>query len=190
MTTVTHATQSSTVLVDTALAMMAEGGLDELTLTAVAKRAGVSRATAYREFGDKNGLIGAVAKVEVGRMMSAAYQQVEMFASVDRLAKDAVVFAIRFLRAHPVIARLRDREPAWLLNVAIEHEGSNLNLIETVGAFLAPVLAARDDSGSMGVSPTQAAEIAVRTVLSHVLIERSSLTDEQVGESVARAIGR
>ncbi|MEU4319638.1 TetR/AcrR family transcriptional regulator [Nocardia fluminea] len=190
MTGMTNATQSSSLLVDTALAMMAEIGLNDLTLTAVARQAGVSRATAYREFGDKNGLIGAVSRIEVARMMSAAYLEVDMFASVQQLAKDAVVFAVRYLRRHPVIARLRDREPAWLLNVAIEHEGTDLNLVETVGTFIAPLLAARDDNTSLMVTPTQAAEIAVRTVLSHVLIERSSLTDEQVGETVARAVSR
>ncbi|WP_327096586.1 TetR/AcrR family transcriptional regulator [Nocardia vinacea] len=188
MTGMTNATQSSSLLVDTALAMMAEIGLDDLTLTAVARQAGVSRATAYREFGDKNGLIGAVSKIEVARMMSAAYLEIDMFSPVQQLAKDAVVFAIRYLRRHPVISRLRDREPAWLLNVAIEHEGSDLNLIETVGTFIAPLLAARDDSTSLIVTPAQAAEIAVRTALSHVLIERSNLTDEQVGEAVARAV--
>lgn len=190
MTGMTNATQSSTLLADTALAMMAETGLDDLTLTAVARRAGVSRATAYREFGDKNGLIAAVSKIEVARMMSAAYQEIDIFTPVRQLAKDAVVFAICYLRRHAVISRLRDQEPGWLINVAIEHEGSELNLIETVGAFVAPLLAARDDSASLMVTPAQAAEIAVRTVLSHVLIKRSSLTDEQVGDAVARAISR
>ncbi|MFD3744953.1 TetR/AcrR family transcriptional regulator [Nocardia sp. NPDC058633] len=186
----TNATQSSSLLVDTALAMMAETGLDDLTLTAVARRAGVSRATVYREFGDKNGLIAAVSRIEVARMASAAYLEIDMFAPVRQLAKGAVVFAIPYLRRHPVIARLRDHEPAWLLDVAIEHGGSQLNLIDTVGAFIAPLLAARDDRESLVVTPAQAAEIAVRAVLSHVLIERSSLTDEQVGDAVARAVSR
>ncbi|WP_067447417.1 TetR/AcrR family transcriptional regulator [Nocardia alba] len=186
----TNATQSSSLLVDTALAMMAETGLDNLTLTELARRAGVSRATAYREFGDKDGLIAAVSKIEVARMVSAAYLEIDMFAPVGQLAKDAVVFAIPYLRRHPVISRLRDQEPGWLIDVAIEHEGSELNLVETVGTFIAPLLAARDDSATLAVSPVQAAEIAVRTVLSHVLIKRSSLTDEQVGDAVARAISR
>lgn len=181
-------TQKSSLLVDTALEMMAEIGLEAITLTDVARRAGVSRATAYREFGDKDGMVGAVANAEVGRMVAAAYQAVELFAPLRELVYHSTLFAIDYLRRHPVICRVRDHEPAWLLNVAIDHEGSKLDLVEAVGAATVPLLASRADVAELAVEPAQAAEIVVRTVLSHTLLPRSGLTDEQIGAAAVRAV--
>lgn len=186
----TAVTQHSSLLIDSAVEMMARNGLDSLSLTDVAREAGVSRATVYREFGDKPGMISAVTKSEVGRMIGAAYQSVDLRAPLADATRDIVLFAIRYLRAHPVIGRLRDHEPHWLLNVAIDHDGASLDLIETVGAFAAPVLAARPDENAMTVTSEQAAEIAIRIVLSHVLIPRSRMSDEDIAAYTVRAIVR
>jgi hypothetical protein len=62
-----------------------------------------------------------------------------------------------------------------------------MNLVQTVAAMVAPVIAAPGDP-RLTLEPMQAAELVVRTVLSHTLIERSTLTDEQVADAVARAI--
>ncbi|AYF75317.1 TetR/AcrR family transcriptional regulator [Nocardia yunnanensis] len=174
---------------DAALEMIAESGLDELTLSAVARRAGVSRATAYREFGDKDGLVTALTRREIGEMIAAGYQEFDVFAPMPQLARAATLFAIRYLRKHAAFTYIRVHEPAWLLNVAISHDGSEVNLIEMVGALLTPLLSVRR-TDALALTPAQAAEVAVRTVLSHVLIERSHLTDEQVADAVARAVGR
>ena len=62
-----------------------------------------------------------------------------------------------------------------------------LNLVQTVSALVAPVIE-RPDYPVHLLPPAQAAEIIARTVLSHALIERSALSDEQVADAVARAI--
>ncbi|WP_280256215.1 TetR/AcrR family transcriptional regulator [Nocardia abscessus] len=185
----TSSTRSSETLLDAAVALIAASGLDNLTLSAVAERAGVSRATAYREFGDKDGLISAVGRSEIGRMAAAAYREIDVFAPAAEVARACTLFALRYLRKHAAFSYIRRHEPARLLDVAITHGDSELNLVETVAAIAAPVIAARDDS-TLRLSPTQAAEVVVRTVLSHALIERSELTDEQIADTVARAITR
>ncbi|MEU2040029.1 TetR/AcrR family transcriptional regulator [Nocardia niwae] len=185
----TSSTRSSETLLDAAVALIAESGLDDLTLSAVAERAGVSRATAYREFGDKDGLVSAVGRNEIGRMVAAAYREVDVFAPAAEVARSATLFALRYLREHAAFGYLRSQEPARLLDVAITHGGSRLNLVETVAAIAAPLIAARDDA-TLALSPVQAAEVVVRAVLSHALIQRSALTDEQIADTVARAVTR
>ncbi|MEU5761114.1 helix-turn-helix domain-containing protein [Nocardia sp. NPDC047648] len=182
-------TRSSETLLDAAVALIADSGLDNLTLSAVAERAGVSRATAYREFGDKDGLVSAVGRNEIGRMVAAAYREIDLFAPAAEVARSSTLFALRYLRKHAAFSYIRRHEPARLLDVAITHGGPELNLVETVAAIAAPLIAARDDS-ALALSPVQAAEVVVRAVLSHALIQRSNLTDEQIADTVARAVIR
>lgn len=181
-------TRHADLLIDTALEMMSDIGLDALTLAAVAERAGVSRATAYREFGDKDGMIGAVARAEIARMIALGYREVDLFAPLPAVVRATVRFALGHLRGHPVIRRLRDREPRWLLDVAVAP--GDATLVDTVGAFVAPIVGARPDVGDLAVPPEQAAEILVRLVLSHVLIPRSGLSDADVAEVAVRAVVR
>ncbi|UGT63185.1 TetR/AcrR family transcriptional regulator [Nocardia asteroides] len=183
-------TRNAELLERTALEMMGEIGLDALTLAAVAQRAGVSRATAYREFGDKNGMIGAVARAEVAAMIALGYREVDLFAPLPDVVHAAVRFALTHLRGHPVIRRVRDHEPRWLLDAAIAHGDSAGTLVETVSAFVTPIVGARPDAAELAVPPEQAAEIIVRIVLSHVLIPRSGLADGDIAATAVRAVLR
>ncbi|MEU7140591.1 helix-turn-helix domain-containing protein [Nocardia sp. NPDC046473] len=184
-------TQFLTELVDAAVEMIAEEGLGSVSLTSLARRAGVSRASTYREFGDKNGLVSAVARSELERMSRQALDEIDLLASSGDLVRATMLFALRYLRGHAALRRVIAYEPMELINVAVQHEGSMLNLVETVAALIIPLLALRaEDDLIEAFSPEQAAEIMVRTVLSHVLIERSTLTDDQVADMMVRALLR
>ncbi|MBW0271539.1 TetR family transcriptional regulator [Nocardia sp. MH4] len=180
-------TRSSDALRVAALELIAESGLDSLTLLAVAERAGVSRATAYREFGDKDGLVAAVGRSEVAAMVAAAYGAIDLFAPLPEVVRSATLFALAYLRQHPAFRYLRTHEPAWLLDVAIQHGDAELNLVETVAALAAPIVAARSGEG-LALPPAAAAEVVVRIVLSHALIQHSGLTDEQIADTATRAV--
>lgn len=186
-------TRSSQTLVQTAVDVISRSGLDGLTLTKLAGHAGVSRATAYREFGDKDGLVAAVAQHEVQAMMVATLAGVDMRAEPALVVRSTVLFALRYLRGHPAFCYIRDHEPQWLLNAVLvagpdDHRETPMNLVETVAGMVAPVMAASQEQ--LALEPIQAAELVVRNVLSHSLIERSTLSDEQVADAVARAITR
>jgi AcrR family transcriptional regulator len=194
-------TRSAQALVEAAVALIAGSGLDGLTLSQVARRARVSRATAYREFGDKEGLIAAVAQHEVGAMISATVAGVDMRADPATIVRSTVLFALRYLRGHEAFTYIRDHEPHWLLNAALvagdatsvpvvrdtaSQAPAGMNLVQTVAALVAPVISAPDDR--LALEPFQAAELVVRNVLSHSLIEQSALSDEQVADAMTRAI--
>ncbi len=185
----TSSTRSSDELLEAAVALIAESGLDGLTHGAVAARAGVSRATAYREFGDKDGLVSAVGRHEVAKMVAAAFVAIDITAGAAEVVRAATLFALNYLRGHRAFNYLRMHEPGWLLTLAIAHEGTRLNLVETVAAFAEPFVAAGDEA-ALALPPRRAAEVVVRTVLSHALIQDSALGDEEVARTVARAVTR
>ena len=170
-----------------ALELIAENGVDALTLSQVARRAGVSRATAYREFGDKDGLLAAVAQHEIARMAAATFDGLVLDADpVDSVAA-VVVNALNFLRSHAAFAYVRDHEPHWLLQAVLLIGQRRMNIVETVAATVAPIIDASDTS-RLAMPAPQVAELIVRTVLSHSVIQASTLSDRDVADAVARAI--
>lgn len=181
-------TRSFDVLLRSALDLIAAGGVDALTLSQVAAHADVSRATAYREFGDKDGLIGAVAQHEIESMLAAVSAEVDLTADAPDLIATIVVAALRYLRNHAAFGYVRTHEPHWLLQAVLAVGESRMDLVQTVAGIVAP--AATVDTTRLRLSAAQAAEVMVRAVLSHTLIEYSTLTDEEVGEAVARALIR
>lgn len=180
-------TRSSDALVQVTLQLIAESGVDRLTLSQVAARAGVSRATAYREFGDKDGLISAVGQHEIAQMAQRIMTRVDKQADPMTLVPSTVLAALQYLRSHAAFTYVRDHEPHWLLQAVLTIGETRMSVVQTVAATVAPAIAATDYPRPM-LPPLQAAEIIVRTVLSHTLIERSSLSDEEVAEAVTRAI--
>lgn len=182
-------TRSSDALRDAALALIAERGLTTLTLAAVAERAEVSRATAYREFGDKDGLVAAIGRAEIARMIAAAYAEVDLFGPVADIVRTVTLFALSYLRGHAAFGYLCRHDPGWLLGIAVTPGDSDLNLVQTVAALAAPVVAVRGED-DLALPPAEAAEVVVRIVLSHVLIPHSGLTDEQIAGTAVRAVTR
>ncbi|WP_299557620.1 TetR/AcrR family transcriptional regulator [uncultured Mycolicibacterium sp.] len=180
-------TRSSAQLVAAAVELIGTIGLDRLTLTRVAAHAGVSRATAYREFGDKDGLLAAVAQQEIGAMITATLAARDPRADPAAQLRQIVVAALRYLRGHRAFRYIRDHEPHWLLHAGLPSGAGRHNLVRTVAAMVAPAIPDTDD---LALPAPAAAEVVVRTVLSHSLIEDSALTDEQVADTVGRAIGR
>ncbi|MGV0738741.1 helix-turn-helix domain-containing protein [Mycobacterium syngnathidarum] len=180
-------TRSSEALSAATLELIAESGIDALTLSQVAVRAGVSRATAYREFGDKDGLLSSVAQREIQRMMAETMANVNFDADPATAVPAVILKALHFLRNHAAFTYVRDHEPHWLLHAVLVIGQARMNLVETVAMTVAPVMDNRAGAG-LALPVVQAAELIVRTVLSHTVIESSTLTDQQVAEAATRAI--
>lgn len=180
-------TRSTEVLRAAALDLIAENGIDALTLSQVAERSGVSRATTYREFGDKDGLLGAVARHQIAAMITESFREVALDSDPVEIVPTVIMNALHFLRNHAAFTYVRDHEPHWLLHAVLVIGQARMNLVETVAVTVAPIMSTANMS-RLALPALQAAEFVVRTVLSHSVIEASALTDCQVAEAVTRAI--
>jgi AcrR family transcriptional regulator len=98
-------------------------GVRKTSLTDVADRAGVSRATAYRAFGDKNGLVRAVAEAEVTRFLDQLDTAVIWDTALADALEQAITFTLSYLRNHAVLQRLIASEPEQLTDIVVPRPG-------------------------------------------------------------------
>ncbi len=100
-----HHGELGTALVGAALALLAEGGIDALSLREVARRAGVSAMAPYRHYADKEALLAAVAEHGfVG--LGAALREADAAASPERALVSQASAYVRYALAHPALFRL------------------------------------------------------------------------------------
>lgn len=110
-------------LVDAALECFLSFGVRKTSLTDVADRAGVSRATAYRVFGDKSGLVRAVAEAEITRLLDRLDAAVTWEAPLADALEQAITFTLDYLRDHAVLQRLITKEPEQLTDIVVVRPG-------------------------------------------------------------------
>jgi AcrR family transcriptional regulator len=110
-------------LVDAALECFLSFGVRKTSLTDVADRAGVSRATAYRVFGDKSGLVRAVAETEITRLLDRLDAAVTWEAPLADALEQAITFTLDYLHDHAVLQRLITKEPEQLTDIVVVRPG-------------------------------------------------------------------
>ena len=97
-------------LIHSALELLEEGGESELSLRAVARRAGVSAAAPYRHYADREALLSAVAAVgyaELADRLAAAHP---LPSTPEQLARVAVAY-VQFALERPALFRIMFGEP-------------------------------------------------------------------------------
>jgi TetR/AcrR family transcriptional repressor of uid operon len=120
--TVTGATASTSVdesadrtaqrILDAALTEAAAVGLDRITVEDVVRRAGVSRTTAYRRYPRRDDLVEALVQRETQRFLGAVADAIDAVDDPHDGVAEAFVAAVRFARAHPMVRRVGQAEPA------------------------------------------------------------------------------
>jgi AcrR family transcriptional regulator len=99
-----------TALVGAAMELLEESGEAELSLRAVARRAGVSPAAPYRHYADREALVSAVAAVgyrELAERLTAAHPAPS---TPDQLASVAIAY-VQFALERPALFRIMFGEP-------------------------------------------------------------------------------
>jgi len=97
-------------LVDAAMALLEESGETDLSLRAVARRAGVSPAAPYRHYADREALVSAVAAVgyrELAERLAAAHPSPSTH---EQLASVAIAY-VQFALERPALFRIMFTEP-------------------------------------------------------------------------------
>lgn len=98
------------LIVDTAAELVDEEGVDALTLSAVAKRLGVTQSALYRHIDGADDLIRRLALCARERLVSAVRDAAVGQANRDALWAVAVAWR-RFVREHPGLYAATDRSP-------------------------------------------------------------------------------
>lgn len=171
MSSTSPSPQSSTSappeLIDAALQCFVTFGVRKTSLTDVAARAGVSRTTTYRAFGDKDGLVHAVVESEVARFVTALDTAVDWHQPLEQALEQAVEFTLDYLPEHMLLQRVLTSEPEQLTNVVIGQTEPttliNLILPAIVERF------AQTHHDLLRVPTDQAAEWLIRIVVSMLL---------------------
>jgi AcrR family transcriptional regulator len=104
-------------------------GLRRTSLTDVARRAGVSRMTVYREYGDAPTLWRSLLTEEIGSVVAAADQTALTSArnGRERLVT-AFVEAVTRLADHPLVTRVLELDPELILPFVVDRLGSGQQL--------------------------------------------------------------
>ncbi len=104
-------------------------GLRRTSLTDVARRAGVSRMTVYREYGDAPTLWRSLLTEEIGAVVAAADQAALAAASNGReRLVTAVIEAVSRLADHPLVTRVLELDPELILPFVVDRLGSGQQL--------------------------------------------------------------
>jgi AcrR family transcriptional regulator len=180
-------------VLDAALALMVEQG-DQLTMTAVARRASCSKETLYKWFGDRDGLLTATvqwqaAKVTVG--------------PVDRERLDLSSLAARLEEfAASWLSVISTKTSIALNRLAVAHAGSDKRDLGAIvlenGRFaiarrLKPVLEAGRDAGLLAFEDSEAAfrtffGLVARDVQTRLLLgDRFALTKADIARDATVA---
>jgi AcrR family transcriptional regulator len=140
--------QRNTAILRAAAEEVAAVGLRRTSLTDVAKRAGVSRMTVYREYGDAPTLWRSLLTAEISEVVSQADEAAQTSArnGRERLVM-AVVEGVTRLAQHPLVTRVLELDPELILPFVVDRLGSGQQI---AAESLREMLAAGVADGSIG----------------------------------------
>lgn len=161
---------------DAARACILDVGWRRTTLTEVARRAGVSRMTIYRAWGDMKSLLGDLLTREWGEVVSRARGDHDVTAP-EGLAR-ALVSMVRGLRDNELFVRIVELDPELLLPYLIDRRGrSQQSLLDLVGDAIARGQAA----GRMRAGHAATAARGIVLAAHGFVLSAHTMTDDAVG---------
>lgn len=182
-----HSDEVTTRLLDAAYEQFCRMGVRRSTMEDVARRAGVSRITAYRRFATKDKLVEQVVRREFRRYFDQFLVEIQQ----ARTAGDRVVLgfvsALQAFRRNPLIGGLMAIEPDVLVPSMISDGGRTL---ATVQRFVAGQLRSEQRAGNISdtVDVEVVAELMTRLSCSF-LVTPSAVVDVDDAEQL-RAVAR
>jgi len=175
-------------IADAALEQFADLGIRRSSMDDVARRAGVSRMTVFRRFGSKDRLVQAVIEREIQRAWAELEQIWATTGTTEQRLLEAFVYAVRFIRDHPVYDRLIRSEPEAVLPLLTIGGDPVLSLYRSIATRW---LQSEADHGHIAPADLgTAAEVIARLALSLVLTPAtiSPSNDRQHLASIVRML--
>jgi len=155
---------------------VARYGIAKTSVEDVAREAGVSRATVYRQFpGGKDQLIGDTIRWETARFFAELAVAIEHASDFETTLEEAIVFARAALAQHAVFQKVLETEPDLLLPQMSVDDRLVRSMVAT---FLKAHLEPEADRLAAGLSVDEVADHLSRLLLSFFNAQGSwDLTD-------------
>jgi AcrR family transcriptional regulator len=164
--------------------LLAEKPWSEVTMAAVAKRAGVSRQTLYNAFGNREELAQAYLMREAGRFLAAVEEAVTANAGDARraLASSAELF-LSLVGTHPMVRALSTQEGEELVALATVRGGALLTgMTDQLGELIVATWPQVDPDGARLLAAT-----LVRLAISHAVLPTAP--PEETAADIVRILG-
>ncbi|WP_439030422.1 TetR/AcrR family transcriptional regulator [Gordonia terrae] len=177
-------------MVDVGVGLVSRFGAKTLSLTSVARHAGVARATAYRMFGGRDALVAAIVEREVSLLRVKLMEWSETAPDAAGKVRAQVVNVLPYIRDHEALQYVLHKEPEEIVRALVAtSDSAGPTLIHQIVAETLPDLEP-EIGDQLFPNPRGAAEFLVRTIYSLMLIPDSFLSDEEIAELVVRAVVR
>lgn len=177
-------------LVDVGVALISKFGAKALSLTSVARQAGVARATAYRMFGGRDALVAAIVQRELELLRAKVVEWDREEPEVPARVRRRVVETLRYLREHEALQYVLTREPEEVVGALISGADSErTSFVQMVVDATLPDLC-DDEAALLYPDPRGAVEFMVRLVYSCMLVPSGAMSDDEIADLVVRAIVR
>jgi AcrR family transcriptional regulator len=176
-------------VLDAARACVLDVGLRRTTLADVARRAGVSRMTLYRQYGDLSAIVSALLTSELLGLMDGCREQVAGLPTARERLVDAGVLFVERLAVHPLWCKVLDLDPELLLPLVVDRFGSSQRAI--VEALASEVAHGQSDGSVREGDPQLLATCLLLTAQSFVFSARviaAQHKNEQVGTELRRLL--
>ncbi|MDQ8036043.1 MAG: TetR family transcriptional regulator [Pedobacter sp.] len=164
-------------ILDAAYTLFLDFGLRRMTMEDVARKVGLSRITIYRYYRDKDALFHAVVHREIRRAIRHTRQQLLKLDDPHYLIEEGFVQTALQARQHPLIRRLLETEPEWLLPNLTMHSNS---LFQIALSYCKHFIRETQTAGHYPELPVEvAAEILIRLLHSAVLMPGGLMSSDK-----------
>ncbi|MBK5305707.1 MAG: helix-turn-helix transcriptional regulator [Frankiaceae bacterium] len=145
-------------------------GLKRTTLADVARRAGVSRMTVYRQYGDLQTIVNKLLECELLALLADARDEVAGLPTARERLVEAAVRTVAALAHHPLYRRVLDLDPELLLPLVVDRFGSTQKA--AIDLVAVQVAEGQQDGSVRAVDPRTAAICMQLTAQSFVFSAR------------------
>lgn len=163
-------------------------GIRRLSVVDVARRAGISRPTLYKQFPSKDALVAAAVQREAERLTSSVLDAAAGTDTPERALEAGVLAALRLTRAHPLLDRLIATEPESLVPLVLSDGGPVMLMVRrTIERMVADRLGPTDP-----LTARRLADLLTRLLLSYALSAPDDPPEEvaaAVASMVAHGLG-
>lgn len=163
-------------VLDAALAAVLDVGLRRTTMAEIARRAGVSRMTVYRQYADLDEVVAALLTRELTALLAEVDVHVRALPTARERLVQAAVQVVHRMDRHPLYRRILDLDPELLLPLIVQRFGSTQRA--AMDLIAGQVREGHADGSIRPVDPDLAATTVLLTTQSFVFSAR--LVDDAV----------